>query len=184
MKSPGVLLALYCLLLTSLLAVQLTTAEEATRTSRFEPERKSRFRNGGRTRTPKHKSSTQTYGETQRPRFGQLYPSYNPFNAKPSQPLIGSGNGLIETGGGGVGGIGDGLAGGVGGLQSTQLPPQSTTPRNSEFLKGRSKEIMFELRKFRCPNIVFTFCRVYFIFPPWVCDAVCTNRGVGKWELN
>lgn len=160
MKSPGVLLALcYCLLLSGIVVQSSSagdTVEETPRTSRFEPERKSsRFRNGGRTRTPKQRTSTTPYGETQRPKFGTLWPSYNPYsaaaNAKNSQAL--SGNGLIEAGETSLSGLG--LSGG---LQSTQLPPSSTTPRNSEFLKGRSKIIINIAQNLVVE--IFTLCRV------------------------
>lgn len=127
-------LALYLLLISGLLVQCAAGLEETPRTSKFEPERKSRFRNGGRTRMPKQKTSTTLFGETQRPRFGQLYPSYNPFLAKPSQSL--SGNGLAERGGEFTS-----LTGLGGSFQSTKLPSHSSTnpPRNSEFLKGKSK---------------------------------------------
>lgn len=149
-------LALYCLLLASLALVAGTAGleESSVRTSRFEPERKSRFRNG-RTRTPKQKGSSTTlsgFGETQRPRFGQLYPSYNPFIVKPSQSaaVAAAGhNGLASAAGTAehITSLAAGLGGGSGHqLLSTQLPPQSGTVtssnphRNSEFLKGKSKE--------------------------------------------
>lgn len=166
------------MLLLSGLAVQFAAGlEETPRTSKFEPERKNRFRNGGRTRTPKHRTSSMATtfggGETQRPRFGQLYPSHNSFNAKPSQPL--SGNGLIEAGD-----FASSLSG-LGGLQSTQLPPHSGTnpQRNSEFLKGKSKII---LRKILSKYLPTQHRRVGRRWRTrWL--AVCTNRSVCKWEL-
>lgn len=141
-------LALYCLLLSGVLVQFATSVEETSRTPQFEPERKNRHRNGGGTRKPKQKIYAATFEETPRPLRGQLKQSYNPYSVKPAMS-----HGFTETG------DSISLSGLSGGLQSTQLPPpqsssgttmaQSPPPRNSEFLKGKSKKT---LRKF-CRNI-------------------------------
>lgn len=151
MKCPGGVwrLALYCLLVTSLWVQFSISAgvEETSRTPQFEPEaRKNWVRNGGRTRKPKHKATTITTGETQRPLRGQLNPSYNPFIRKPaSTSNVGGGvgsHGFMEGGGDTLSGLSGSL------LHSTQLPSSAvsstlttnqTPQRSSEFLKGKSK---------------------------------------------
>lgn len=143
-------LALYLLLLSGLLLTQFAAgAEDKPRTPRFEPSHKGKLnRKGDRTRTPK----TSEQSATDRPKYGRLWTSYNPFNDKPSPaaPSVGGGNGLVEAGE-------FKPPAGLGGLQSTQFtttPHAGTSPqRNSEFLKGKSKhqkkKMRIVLRKFR-----------------------------------
>lgn len=160
MRRPGVLaLSCFFFLLAAVWIHSASGLEE--RVPRFEVERDSkrftnqnRFRNGGngRTRTPKQKATSATTspnGETDRPRFGQLYTrAYSPIGKSQFSP-----NGSI----GGLENVADVLP--------TVTSTQQTPHRNSEFLKGKSK--------LNCANFVEIFTETlttkYF---------VCTNRSL------